>query len=615
MTRVAAVLALAACHHPPVHQPGEEFVSAVRFEGNRVVGSGDLRPGLALTRAEKSADAPDPYLVDADVERLRGNYIRRGFVDVEVHARVERAGDAATVIFAIAEGPRAATRVDIAGVADPALRDTIRKALPLADGAPFDYAVYDKARELLLAAAQNAGYAHAQLLAHVIGDREHHLAIVQLMFELGPACRFGQVHIEGVTGELADAAAQRVAFEPGDRYSTAKLAATQRALYGMQRFSTVRVLPDKDSGEVVDVHISLAEASRHELRLGGGLVMDPLTFGARLRAGYRVAGFPGPLDTADVDLQPAYAVLRDTLNTYEPRVRALATVSRMDFIEPFVTGTMSGGYNYLVVEAYTSYGPEVHAGIDTPLGTPRLHARLGWRFEYLGFRDLNPLVDPAEAHALGLDHSERLGAYEQSLVLDLRDDPRETRAGGYAEVRVAEGTPAAGGAASFFEVVPEARGYVPLWRVTLAARIKYGAIFGDVVPSERFYAGGASSQRGFSERQLAPTLAGDVNGSFTSVPVGGAALIDSSLEARVPLGHIRGMGVAGVVFLDGGDVTNTVSELDPLDLNWAIGGGLRLLTVVGPVRVDVGYRLNRKGPNEPEPDSSYAFHISLGEAF
>jgi outer membrane translocation and assembly module TamA len=69
------------------------------------------------------------------------------------------------------------------------------------------------------------------------------------------------------------------------------------------------------------------------------------------------------------------------------------------------------------------------------------------------------------------------------------------------------------------------------------------------------------------------------------------------------------------VFLDGGDVTERPAELDVMNLQWAAGVGLRLVTVVGPVRADIGYRLNRTGPNDPQPGSTYAFHVSIGEAF
>src|SRR5262249_43234538 len=154
----------------------------------------------------------------------------------------------------------------------------------------------------------------------------------------------------------------------------------------------------------------------------------------------------------------------------------------------------------------------------------------------------------------------------------------------------------------------------PVGPVVLAARARYGTIYGDVPPTERFYAGGAQSQRGFAVRRLSPSVTGIVDGDVRTVPFGGAALFDSSIEARFPMFAVRGLPVGGVVFLDGGDVTDLASELALERLNWAIGAGLRVKTQVGPVSFDVGYRLNRKGPLDPEPGSSYAFHLSLGEA-
>ena len=151
--------------------------------------------------------------------------------------------------------------------------------------------------------------------------------------------------------------------------------------------------------------------------------------------------------------------------------------------------------------------------------------------------------------------------------------------------------------------------------VLIAARARYGAIYGQVPPTERFFAGGATSNRGFAERELSPSVYGVVDGSAINVPYGGAGMIDSSLEARVPIGHVKSMPLGAVAFLDGGDVTESPGELRLDHLNWAAGGGLRLLTVVGPVRFDLGYRLNRTGPADPQPGSSYAFHLSLGEAF
>jgi outer membrane protein assembly factor BamA len=322
-------------------------------------------------------------------------------------------------------------------------------------------------------------------------------------------------------------------------------------------------------------------------------------------------------------------VLRDG-SSYEPRIRALGKLERQDLFWTYAKASVEAGYNYLTVESYTSYGPVARLGFETRLGTDRVVLRLGWGFERDGFRHISALIDPALQAQLGIDHVERIGAYQQALIVDLRDHPIEPTLGGYGELRVGEGTKYAGGAYEYVSLVPDLRGYVPLVAgAVLAAHARFGAISGDVPATERFFAGGSISQRGFSERRLAPSRAGFVNDQnqlcaqgdpmhgcgYHVVPYGGAGMIDTSLEARLPITTVKQMPLGAVVFLDGGDVTEAPSGLDPTHLHWAIGGGLRLMTIVGPVRLDVGYRLNRTGPMEPDPGSHYAYHLTIGEAF
>ena len=77
-----------------------------------------------------------------------------------------------------------------------------------------------------------------------------------------------------------------------------------------------------------------------------------------------------------------------------------------------------------------------------------------------------------------------------------------------------------------------------------------------------------------------------------------------------------------VLFTDAGRVTTRPDYLDALAVNelfWAAGAGLRYNTPVGPVRFDLGYRLNRY--NYPALSQArtvwdrIAFHLSIGEAF
>ena len=622
MLLVCLALCVSAACGPktPPRQPGQEFLQGIQIEGNKSIKTKDLTEGLALRRVQKLGSSPDPYLVVVDGNRIKGEYIRRGYLEVDVRSRVERVGDATKVIYTVMEGPRAKTRVMITGIPqnDPDLTvQKVRDALPIKEGEPFSYEPYDEAKERMLGLIEDAGYARAELNAHVIVDRANHEAIVHLDYKTGPKCRFGTIDILGIDGEVADAVRARVQIEEGQQYSSAAIAETQRAIYDMRRFSMVRVLPDKSGGDVINIRISVSPAARNELVTGGGLGMAPATYEVRGRTGYSRIGFPFPLTDFSVDLRPAYALLRDG-SGYEPRVRAMAKLRRIDLFRPFMVGEIEGGYNYTIVEAYTSYGPRGRLGLETPLGTSKLLGRVGWEIENLDFRNLNELIDPALAMELGLDRTQRIGQYTQALSLDLRDNPIEPRFGVFTELRVDEGTPYAGGNSQFFRVTPEARVYlsVPQLPVVLATRARYGRIYGDVPISERYFSGGSTTQRGFTERRLAPSLVGmQEDGDLNVVPIGGAELVETNVELRSQLGTIKGMGVGGVAFLDGADVVDEDASLQLGNLHWAAGLGLRLFTVVGAVRADFGYRLNRTGMTDPNPGSKFAFHLSIGEAF
>jgi outer membrane protein assembly factor BamA len=580
---LAAVVVAAAClgacsKQTRARKPGDEYLKKIDVQGNQEVKDKHLTSGLALQRAKKRKRPPDPYLVQLDRDRIRGEYLRRGYFGIDVRSRVERAGDSATVIYSVEEGQRATTRVAITGIPqDPDLTVAkIRAELPLEDGAPFDYAVYELAKPRLLGVAQDAGYAHARLDSTIYADQANRVAIVQLDYDLGPKCTFGEVEVTGVDGDLAEAVRARVQFSKGDVYSNQAISQTQRQLYAMARFSTVQVQPTEGETPVVGVKIAVAKAAPRELRLGGGFGIDPVAlFEARARAGYTIAGWPFPLDTVTVDLRPAYAYQRDG-SGWQPRIRALARLERQDLFWTYARGEVEGGYSYVAIEPYTSYGPRARVGFQTPVFTDRVQVGVGWSLESLEFDNLSPVFDMPKVAELGLDRTQRVGAYTQSLTIDLRDHPIEPTLGAYGSLRSAIGTRAAGGAFEFVQLVPELRGYVPIGPAVLGAKLRGGAFFGDVPATERFFSGGASNHRGFGERRLAPFQSGLVKGEPRVVPYGGVAMLETSLEARFPITTWREIGIGGAVFLDGGDVRDHLDELALGELYWAAGVGLRL---------------------------------------
>lgn len=608
------------------HKPGQEYLAAIKFEGNHHIEDKTLRNGLALNDTLESGGVIDEYLVNLDTTRIVGAYQRHGYWSVAVRTHVARSGDATTLIFTVDEGPRAKVRVEITGLPPEVALADARALVKLEDGADFEYGPFDSAKVQMLAMVENQGYAHAQLDAAVLADRATNSATLRYAIDAGPRVKFGEVTVAGVEGVLGDAARDRVRITPGDWYSPRALAETQQAIYGLRRFESVRVDIDRTSlATVLPVKINLTEGKRLELRAGGGLGLDTLTAQIRGRAG---ATYSRGLTTMSLELKPALFVttencdfLHVSLCEEQWRLRAIATVVQQDLFRPYVKGEAEGGADYLQLEAYRMQGFRARLGIGSPILTPKVEARVGWIFGYYEFHDVHPLIDPATAARLGIDHNERLGAFTQSVSLDLRDNPIEPTIGAYAELRVAEGGSYALGAYNYTQVTPDLRGYVPFDRFVIAGRARLGLILGnDVPPTERYYAGGAGSQRGFSDRRLSPTLYGtDMDGKPISVVIGGAAELETGVELRTRLQR-GGAKLGGVLFLDGGDVTETVGELDVTRLHWAVGAGVRSYYLpFGPIRLELAYRLNRYGAGEPQAGDSiwnrFEVVLGVGEAY
>ena len=139
-----------------------------------------------------------------------------------------------------------------------------------------------------------------------------------------------------------------------------------------------------------------------------------------------------------------------------------------------------------------------------------------------------------------------------------------------------------------------------------AKRIQFGFIqpFGstgefDVPVFKRFFAGGSASMRGFPFQRLGPLDEDDD-------PLGGNSILIGNLETRFPL--YRKIG--GVLFLDYGNVYPSSLSYDFGDIRYAAGAGLRYNTIVGPIRVDLGYALN-----PVDELSRVQLFISIGQAF
>ncbi|HZJ63248.1 MAG TPA: POTRA domain-containing protein, partial [Kofleriaceae bacterium] len=140
---LVVAIAASACAHSTATRAVEDRLERVDFEGNQQLKNKTLLTGLGVHRVLQRSGAVDPYMIQVDADRIRGEYLRKGYLDIDVRSRVERQGEYAKVIYTVEEGERANTKVAITGL-PPEIKPTdIRAVLPLQDGKPFDYEAYD----------------------------------------------------------------------------------------------------------------------------------------------------------------------------------------------------------------------------------------------------------------------------------------------------------------------------------------------------------------------------------------------------------------------------------------------------------------------------------------
>jgi len=605
-------------------------LGAIRIVGNHAIASDALEPALALHEAIADGAAVDPYLLTLDTDRIRAAYVKRGFFAATVAPSVETpASGAQVVVFTVVEGRRAATRVVITGLPSELAPGTARALVELGDGAPFDYDRYDAAKAPLVALLENAGYARAEVHGRVDADPAGAVATVRYDVVPGPLCRFGAIRVNGARQDLEPAVRARLRFAPGDRYSAAAVADSKAGIDELGRFSTVHLVADlAGDGPEVGVTVELTEASRHEFHTGFGAGIEPVTYEVRVRGGGSLVPAAAPLVTLAADARVAVTVLSDFTKP-EPKVRLIGSLSRIDLWRPRLRGEIEGGIDYQTIEAYTWTGVHVRLGLASPLGVSWLQGRVGWLLEGLSFdkfvAELGGDAGKPAREALGLDGAHRLGAYQASLIADLRDEPIEPHRGGYLALNASLGGPPAGGDIDYVQLMPELRGYVPLAGFVVAARARLGIIHelrpGDVPAIERFYSGGTSGQRGFSERYLAPrvdvTQASGCANVGASTVIGGAGLIETGAELRRQLASLGSVPVGTNLFLDGASVTCQPDQLDPAELRWAVGAGIWGKLAGLKIHVDVGYRLNGRdlSPGPGAFAGNFAWHIGAGETY
>jgi outer membrane protein insertion porin family len=292
----------------------------------------------------------------------------------------------------------------------------------------------------------------------------------------------------------------------------------------------------------------------------------------------------------------------------------------LSYTEPWLLGyPLSAGFDiYDWLRAYQdftkdAYGVRLRAGY--PVGQWS-HLNFFYVWENASITDIDPALAalPEYRNLSGMKSSPGV-----SFERDTTDHPFLPTKGSYAGVIAEWSAPQLGSDSDFVKYEFHAGMYHPLgiWKFIGHLRGETGYLIGDqdkIPIYERFFLGGINSLRGFDFGQVGPrqyVLVTNANGvqRLESVIIGGTSYVVANAEILFPI--MEKMGVRGVFFFDAGNAYQDIAKEFSIDgLRTDAGGGLRWNSPFGPLRVEMGYNLDRK-----HGEDAYHWQFSAGAFF
>jgi outer membrane protein assembly factor BamA len=644
------------------------IVDHVEWPSNLTLAPSLLRDEVGI----RSGDVFDESRFLAGLARVADVYRRNGYYKVQIEPSYEERPEVSSPARAlvvlhpnITEGPRGEivavtfTFEGLHRVPEAELRQTMQQRV----GQPYVELAATEDRTALRTHYRNLGYrsAFVDLVASTANDGRD--VSLNVHVSEGAQVLIGQITVVGNQGVSTQAILDELGLHPGEPAGDAALIEAQRRLVEMGVFRRVSIPSiDQFTGETeARLIVNVVEAPATTIGYGGGL-----EGGRQLRSAVG-GGFEDYLGFAPSGF---FEVGRRNLGG---RNRSLNLFSRVSLKrrdapdDPLRDGRGFGFTEYRVSGTYR----ERHAfgsNTDLLIGTTLEQARRT-NFNFLrknasaeALRTLSPRITVSGRYALDFTRlfderiadtdplqplidrlfpQVRLSMLSSGVSWDRRDSPLATTRGTLATADLEVAARAIGSEVGYAKVFLQGAAFHALdarKRTVLAGRVEVGAARGfprtvarldesgqpvldehgqpvvdrvqDLPASQRFFAGGSTTVRGFQlDRLGVPEIL-----TADGLSLGGNALVVMNAEVRRAVAHLFGRSVSAVGFVDAGNVFATASTLDFRRLRTTTGFGVRYDSPLGPIRLDFGFKV-RPQIVGGQRERSWEYHLSIGEAF
>ena len=610
-----------------VGQAATTKIKKITFRGVRFHGPEDLENIIASHEGERF----DRRLVRLDKLLMTNYYKANGFFDVSISDSVVylQKRKFVNIYYTVQEGQR----YYYGGVRFKGNKDI--SAAQLAEPfkniklySPFDEVKITDAVKQVENIYYNSGKPFVDLDVKYLYEQDS-LIVVMLDIQEHQTVYIKEIRYYGLKQVQRFIVRRELEIRHGDRYSREKLEASQKNIYGTGLFKyvsfDVEPIPGDPNQAVLKILVQEKPARWIGVRVGVAHEQEAY-FGSKfemtLQGGHR--NLFGTARSISFHITPSLIYDINGRKIYNPDNKI-----SLRFVEPWIFYTRTPGVLQLL---YEQFRPPNSGHFDLWRAKFDVKRKMGSSLEIMGSLDMKLVnlvssgpIDSAYAAQIEADKSQ-----VYSLILYGKRDKRKNlfnpEDGSFTDVSLSysysQGRDAQNQLQTnnYFIVSASWQRYQP-WRpkigswkrmhFTLASRLKMGAILepgkpGVIPINDRFYAGGATSVRGYHEQLLGPAARKDAKGKIVQA-AGGKVLFLGNIEARIPLFWV----LVFETFIDAGYVWPEVNAVKLSDIKVTSGAGLVALTPLGPVRLDYGYKW-MPAPQDPTRD---AWHIGIYFAF
>jgi len=581
-------------------------IRKIAIEGNEAFSDRKLR-GLMQTKKRwilsrfTGAGNLNRDVLRTDMERLTAWYYENGYVTVRVdEPRIERDDDGIVVTVKIAEGePFSVGTVEIADAAGATPTTIAPDDLETKTGERFRTGALREDVQRLVDRLSDEGFAFAEVEPDTRLDVESHKVDVTFRVQRGEPVVVRRIEITGNRKTRDFVARREMRLQEQERFSGTRLRKSRNALQRLGFFRDVKVSTRKTGApDALDVVVEVTEGQTGAFSAGAGFSSaDSLLFNVQIQENNLFGRGQRLVLNAD-----AGSIRRNIV---------------LSFTEPYFLGTpLTVGldvFNWRIrFDGFDRSGTGAGANVSYPVtafgwddlwgvSLEDVRVGLGYRFERADIGSIDFDSTPSIRAESG---SSIVSSITPRLTRNTLNHAFDPTGGSFQELSVEL---AGLGGSQFMKAEIRNRYYRTFWSskrfgdftYSLGTTFGYGTgdggLDGDELPLfERYFPGGIGSIRGFEARTLGPREArrNRFGRTIFTTPVGGSVLIVVNNEIIFPL--VQGIGLKGVVFVDAGNAYRHIEDVDADTTRLAAGAGVRWLSPLGPLRIELGVPFNDK---------------------